>query len=266
MAQIIACRCFRQAIEIVLIVITAGAMLGGDLAGAPTTARPDFPATLRSVRTNVSIPVWVSASVAFDADGNLRPDHFSNGDRKRIEANRRRNPGPDCVVSTGRPFETNRQSKSLSDLVANSLAIVTGNVVGIEQGFFTGMPGVLLAVKVESRLKRFAAVDDDEFVFAFVGEGRIETTKGLTCASSLSAVPMPQIGDGILLFAYDNPIDIARSILHVDPRQQLVLERNGAIYTGSSLGSATGKTFDDIVWSVREHPQLLVVPVPDPPR
>ncbi len=243
-----------------LLLLAASVLAHGDERPIPRQSLQFIPDVVPSVRSGVRWPVWVSATAAFDAKGELRSDLFSEVDRTIIDANRRAN-ASSCRQFTGRVDETFRPQDSVDDLVENALTIVAGRVVETAQGFYAGQPGTLAAVRVSSRLKTAGRAADGEILHLFMPEARISTPRGLVCASSFSDVPSPAVGDGLIAFAYFDAMDQDRSILTVDPRKQLILDEGGQLHAPPALrGLSQGKTLDDVAASIRRHPRIHVVP------
>ncbi|HEX7150028.1 MAG TPA: hypothetical protein VF618_00975 [Thermoanaerobaculia bacterium] len=74
-------------------------------------------------------------------------------------------------------------------------------------------------------------------------------------ASTFSTLPLPQRGDRLVFFAYFDPRDTDGLVFPIDLRNQLVIERAGALHllTQPKKALTTLREFTD---SVRAHPRL----------
>jgi len=168
-------------------------------------------------------PVWVSARVAFAPTGELREDLFSPNGRKRLDELRAMN-GHECVYAMQFPsLEVHTPTDSLEQLAVHSQAVIAGDVIGAEAGFYRERPGTLFTVRVTNRVKA-SPISSRDVTYLFVGTGQIETPLGTICAKTpLNSVEVA-IGDRVLFFAPSHPIDEEKGIYVVEPAKQILVE------------------------------------------
>lgn len=142
-------------------------------------------------------PLWVAATAAFQEDGQLRRELFSDYARERFDRVRARNID-DCTVFTGGgPLEIFEPMDSFEALVAHAKAIVAGEVIGAEQGFYAENAGTLYTIET-SRTWKLNGLENGAHAFLFVGSARIETPRGWICAKPPSDAPVLAVGDHLL--------------------------------------------------------------------
>lgn len=228
---------------------------------AERLARPDvIPSVIASARQGAEYPVWVAAEAAFNANGDFQPALLSPTNRSILDDNRQLNAGTECKAFLGTPHESYSVSRTFDDAIGNALTITAGEVAAVRQGFYTGLPGTLVAVRIVERLKTFGrAGATDDLVFVFLPEARIATTKGLICASAFEAVPPLKPGDRVIALADLDPIDEAGQILDVDPQTGLVVSKGDTLLMPKAFRTASAGTLDDLLATVRTHPRLHTV-------
>ncbi|HEX6099978.1 MAG TPA: hypothetical protein VF432_26945 [Thermoanaerobaculia bacterium] len=229
---------------------------------AERIARPDgIPSVIASARKGVEYPVWVAAEAAIDANGDFQPSLLSPTNRSILDDNRQLNAGAtECRIFVGTPHDSYSVSRTFDDAIGNALTIVSGEVVAVQQGFYTGLPGTLAAVRIAERLKTFGRADSaGDVVYVFVQEARIATPKGLICASTFEALPPLTRGDRVIVLADLDPIDQDGQVLDVDPQKGLVVAKGDTLLMPKAFGASSAATLDDLLSKVRSHPQLHTV-------
>jgi len=231
------------------------------------SARIGIPSMEYRRATVHATPVWLSSDAAFDQNGELRPDLFSDVERSIINANREQNGGGQCVTFlSGRPLEDYRQADSVDSLTANALSIINGVIVARSTGFYNGVPGTLLAVRVTEAIKAFSALTSHDTVFLFFPEATIPTQRGLICSRAFAPVPLPELGDGIIAFATLDPIDAQQRFVEVDPHTQLIVAHHGKLSEPAATKMRADGTrsphesLGDLARDIKTSKHLLDVP------
>ena len=184
-------------------------------------------------------PIWVSESVAFDSEGNLRSDLFSPHIRTRLDELRKVN-GNECLRFAAAPsIDHFLPTDSLAALAAHSLYVVAGEVVSSEKGFYAGNPGTLFHVRVSHHVKR-PSPSSIPTAFLFVGDGRIDTARGAICAMTPLHSIVPRVGDRVMFFAYQSPRDVENNIFLAEPHQQIVVQEGDRLHLPRALSRADG--------------------------
>lgn len=172
-------------------------------------------------------PVWVSVDEAFDADGNLKPSLVPLNTLRYgrlVDYEERRYGSEDrsfriveddqCPSVLGVPLHHGRPAKTVEDLIEHSVAIYRARIVGLSYGFYAGEPGVLLrAIPLES-WKDTEEISTEHDLLLFHNYARFAAGNIKFCAGFRE----PKIGEEILVFAYQTPIDELRSIIYVHDR------------------------------------------------
>jgi len=257
-------KCHISAIGAALALISSIHVAGAD---APHQGTYEIPLVAHSASRTLTTPLWVSSRAAFDKDGRLRADQFTEINRRLINQNIAANSDGECTVFMGAPpTEQYTPKNSLDALVANSLAIVSGEVVGADTGFYLGTPGTLYTVRVADIAKSFGRVGHANPLLLFVPEATIRTAKGSICSRAFNSVPAPTIGDTVLVFSYEDARDVEGRLITVDMHSQLVLQRREQMFAPPAVAAALNGTaihsVADIVSKIRKSTHLADVPGP----
>jgi hypothetical protein len=118
-----------------------------------------------------------------------------------------------------------KPNRSLSDLAEQALAIYSGRIEGISQGFFSGLPSSLLRVKVTKAFRSSNLVASDE-ILIYYPFARFKVGSSTFCGG-FHGMFEPAAGDRLLVFIYDPPVDAA---------QTLVYPRSPELFFQSSAG------------------------------
>jgi len=184
---------------------------------------------------------WVAESEAFDGEGNLRADLFGPS-AEPLKVNLAANSDGAChQFMVQPPAERTVRDTSLAEASANAKAIVTGEVVSTERGFYEALPGTLIGVRRgNGRPPRLA--------FLFIPAASFVTPRGALCSRSLANAAVPRTGDRLVAFSFDQPTDRQGLIHPMNPDRALIIERDGKrIYTPAQLQTElAGLQFDEI--------------------
>jgi hypothetical protein len=202
-------------------------------AGTHANDAHQIPATLH--REGDERPLWASATAAIAPDGSLNPElvggSFAATFRDQLGRVRAaqthssaQSSGDDCLAYFGRIVENYVPDRPLTRFISDAKAIFSAHVVAIEEGFFAGQPGSLLALAVDETFRASPAIDTSREVYLFYPHARIATRDGLICARPVGTSLVPRLGDRVLLFPTSAAADRHRRIVRVDPRD-IVLQR-----------------------------------------
>jgi hypothetical protein len=175
-------------------------------------------------------PVWISAEEAAAPEkGGLRWQVFSESDQgnlrrfiaesERLKVERKsrgvRESDMDCPIFLSTPDEDRidpKPNRSFSDLAEQALAIYSGRIEGISQGFFDGLPSSLLQVKVTEAFRSSELVARQEVLIPY-HFARFKAGASTFCGGS-EAMYRPTTGDQVLVFIYDPPLNAARTLVY----------------------------------------------------
>jgi hypothetical protein len=87
-----------------------------------------------------------------------------------------------------------------------------GRIEGISQGFFDGLPSSLLRVKVTEAFRSSKEVAKEEVLIPYPF-ARFKVGVSTFCGGS-ATLYQPAIGDQVLVFIYDPPLDAARTLVY----------------------------------------------------
>jgi hypothetical protein len=194
----------------------------------PAGGSPAGPIPQIAWRKALPLPAWVAEEVAFDENGDLREDLFTDVERQVLDGNRAANADGRCNRSMMTVSEDFVRNESFDQLVADSKVVVAGTIVGSGRGFYAGQPGTLYAVDAGTPLKKQGAVAGANILFLFRQDAEITTPHGLICAKDRHT---PALAPGMRVIAFSrlDPIDSESRILQTDSDQQLFVERNGSL-------------------------------------
>jgi hypothetical protein len=103
---------------------------------------------------------------------------------------------------------------AMVDSIGPVVETVSGRVVAIRQGFYTGVPGSLMRLET---MDAEGTVPKETYLF--YPFARIETAEALICAKPLRDSEPPQVGDYLLIHARGKSVaHTGRRILWVDER------------------------------------------------
>jgi hypothetical protein len=217
---------------------------------------PSIPGVI--ARLHPGPPVWVSARSAFNTDGDFRDELFDSR-VQFLKKSRGKNAGR-CNEFLGTPpLEDFTPKNSLDALAGYSLTIVKARVVAGDVGFDNGEPGILFALNVEETYKSISHAATDRALYLFIGEAAIPTPKGYICSKSSSTLPLPAVGDDVIVFCTVIPIDDEQRILHVEASQQLVLQHEDRLYLPRSINHLAPANIDD---SPRSYAPIPISMIP----
>ena len=188
-----------------------------------------IPAQLHAKTPSYVQPLWVSARRALAPDGSIRKDVLSAG--KPLQINERFvvrrpvgsvAPQDKSVVrlcegisdSVGDERMNPKPNRRVADLRAHAHGIYLGQIDGIDSGFLLGIPGSLLAVRIDEVLKQSAAVNaSNGHVLVFYPYARIPLKDGVACRTDIAFPFRPELGSRLVVFAYEDPIDQSSQLI-----------------------------------------------------
>jgi hypothetical protein len=175
-------------------------------------------------------PVWISAEEAAAPEmGGLRWQLFSDSDqgnlRRFVAESERlkeeqtsrgmRGSDLDCPIFLSTSDEGRidpKPNRSFSDLAEQALAIYSGRIESISQGFFDGLPSSLLQVKVTEAFRSSDLVAMEKVLIPYPF-ARFKVGSSTFCGGS-AAMYQPATGDQVLVFIYDPPLNAARTLVY----------------------------------------------------
>jgi hypothetical protein len=113
--------------------------------------------------------------------------------------------------------------------VQNAKAIYLGRIKSVKPGFFLGMPGSLLELGELVTLKTtsaFVSVQESVLVrhpYAHFTAGGVEY-----CRETRATALAPEVGDRVLVFAFDDPVDEAGQLIYSN-LEDLIIARGGDV-------------------------------------
>ncbi|MEA2344109.1 MAG: hypothetical protein QOF63_2278 [Thermoanaerobaculia bacterium] len=201
-------------------------------------------------------PVWVAARSAFNSGGDFRDDVFIPLAMEHLDKSRRQN-ADRCNQFVGAPpLEDFTPKDSLDALAAYSLTIIKAHVIAGDEGFDNGEPGILFALRLDESYKSIGHAAAKGPLYLFIGEAIIPTAKGLICSKAFTTLPLPAVGDDVIVFCSVEPIDDEQRILHIEASQQLVLQHGDHVYLPRLIKSPAPANIDDLGGLIRANPHL----------
>jgi hypothetical protein len=180
-------------------------------------------------------PLWISAKAAASEKGDVRWELFSPSDQDHLrsfladserlrkeaqssqgqQASGKRGTELECPLVLATLDEDRIEPKpnhSLSDLSEQALAIYSGRIEGISQGFFSGLPSSLLQVKVTEAFRSSDLVASDEVLIPYPF-ARFKIGSSTFCGGPESMF-QPAVGNRVLVFIYDPARNAAQTLVH----------------------------------------------------
>ena len=189
----------------------------------------------------MKLPLWVAESEAVMSDGALNIDLIGSqiqesladlletrrreAARKPAEAKTATSSAEPDVCFGERPTETPIADATLTDLALSSSAIFYGKIEEVAVGFFTGIPGSLLRVKLEKALRNQSnfAVSDSR-VYVYYPSGVIRADGETICTRPALHKARPQAGDRVLIFAGQGPPDREKRVVYTQASRHLIFQ------------------------------------------
>jgi hypothetical protein len=179
-------------------------------------------------------PIWISADAAASEQGDLRWQFFSpseagnlrgflawNEELKSKPANAQEHGASDdqatdleCPIALATSDQDRIDPKpndSLSHLAEQAIAIYSGRIESISQGFFDGIPSSLLRVRTMEAFRSSPLIDEEEVLIPYP-YARFKIGDRSFCGGS-SAIYRPAVEDRVLVFVYDPPLNAARNLV-----------------------------------------------------
>jgi hypothetical protein len=222
--------------------VCAGLLFLG-ISGGLAIAGGEAPGVIYPKAGPRTAPSWVSAEAAATPDkSGLRWQLFSDTDlgnlsrfaaeNERVKKERKSQgaieSALDCpiYVSTPDPERIDpKPNRSFADLEKQALAIYSGQIESISRGFFDGLPASLLQVKVTEAFRTSEQVARETVLIPYPF-ARFKIGESTYCGGS-TEMYQPAIGDQVLVFIYDPPLNAART---------LVFPRNPELFFQSTAG------------------------------
>ncbi|MEW6364161.1 MAG: hypothetical protein AB1714_05935 [Acidobacteriota bacterium] len=186
----------------------------------------DMPDLFLSRLENQVTPLWVSATAATTSNGDVRWDLLGEGCHTTYEILRSQDAkgytsgrledgcvqwGPRFRDRIGVPRDTFNQ------LVESCTDILKGTIVAIDQGFYRGDPSSLLKVRAESFIKNRTVASDAGFVYICYPYAKFAIGETKFCKADERFEYRPRVGDTVIAFQFDEPLDVDRLLLDPDP-------------------------------------------------
>ena len=187
------------------------------------TSSQSMPLSLRSDAGN-SRPVWISAQSSVTPDGHLDPAALDEGALETLKEILSKPESGGCTkVGTVIVdyFPTSRRRDSLDASVDTAETVLEGVVTGISGGFFGGIPGELLRVEPEQRIKGNV---DKRVYYAFVPVGNFRLGSRTICKTDSEFQVPPRVGQRVIAMARA-PEGEGKDILAVESPADLLLEK-----------------------------------------
>jgi hypothetical protein len=217
---------------------TVGALLL--FAAGAASAQATLPDTF--TREGASAPFFVSRTIATASDGGIRWGLFSASSRRLLELNIARRtqqasvtaeanaPASPCRETTVSSLHVSGDTTSLDNMIHSARTVYRAEIVSMEDGFDGAVPSTILAAEIHNVVRSADGFPTRGVVFVAYprADFRIEGVRFCNAGTHPSYVP--QIGDHVLIFAFDRPRDMTGAFLLTRP-EQLVFERDNRLFT-----------------------------------
>jgi len=168
-------------------------------------------------------PLWVPAAALLDDAGEPRWDAIDArlAEQLRRAASSFLEHGPgSCSTTIACGLAPARPYFSLQDLVDHASAAYRGRVVAVEDGFTGGSsPSRLLDVSVQRILWAHDGMPRTEVIRVLYPRGEFDFAGIPLCHYAAGFDRLAEVGDDLLLFAYEPPVDRASTVLVPEPEQ-----------------------------------------------
>jgi hypothetical protein len=215
-------------------------------------------------------PIWISAKAAASDKGDVRWELFSSFDQDHLrsfladserlrreakssqgrQADGKRGTELECplVLTSEEGRMDPKPNRSFSDLAEQALAIYSGRIEGISQGFFSGLPSSLLQVKVTQAFRSSDLVASDE-ILVYYPFARFKIGSSTFCGGPESMF-QPAVGDRVLVFIYDPPTNAAQTLVYPQSPELFFQTSAGRLIVPRELkidqGIAAARSLDDL--------------------
>jgi hypothetical protein len=182
-------------------------------------------------------PIWVAAEAAATPTKELNWGLFTPSEaetlggvisKQRREATAKSS--SECATVFGAPVVERvnpKPNQSFKDLKTHAIGAYSGRVVNVTQGFFDGLPSSLLQVQVENRLRAANSVHQDE-LWVVYPYARFQVGDVKFC-TGVASMDRPEIGDRILVFLYNPPLDAGRKLVVPEPQEIIFQKSQGGL-------------------------------------
>lgn len=183
-------------------------------------------------------PFFISAQHVTGKDGNVRWSEFDEATIFNLRGGGTQRSGKvmaaavpaassgPCAVAIISSSDSG-PGRSLKDFVRDAEAIYRGVVSSLTPGFELGRPVTVVGIDIGKiiRAERGFPTDGRVLVIHPYADFKIGDTRFCNAASATSA---PHLGDQVILFAHQPPMDSSRSFL-LTPAEQLFVERDNRL-------------------------------------
>jgi hypothetical protein len=206
-------------------------------------AAPAQPDVLQ--RAGATRPFFISARLATDENGEIRWAVFPESTRIALQTRideMARTHRVNAGAAASEPCSTRTVSfphvggphRSWSDLADNAEAIYRGRVVATMPGFEFTAPKTLLSIHILSRIRGNQAFPAAGAVNILYPAADFTIGDTRFCNAGPNAPFIPAVGDDVLIFAYDEPVDQSKSFLLTVP-EQLIFSRDGRLIAAPEI-------------------------------
>jgi hypothetical protein len=204
-------------------------------AAATASALPARVDTAR--RAGASRPFFISARLATDKAGQIQWSAFSEYDQIALKAElaqrERAAHGSTQGAGANAPCDTRfvtfthlgRPYGSWDELVTGAAAVFRGRVVATTPGFEVTVPKTLLSVRVDEKLRGGADFPATGSIHVLYPAADFTIGGVRFCNAGPMGSFVPAVGDDVLVFTYEKPVDDQGTFMITVP-QQLIFSRD----------------------------------------
>ncbi|HEY0140452.1 MAG TPA: hypothetical protein VGF48_06120 [Thermoanaerobaculia bacterium] len=189
---------------------------------------------MRSTNPNRTTPLWVPFDLAFAPTGQLSEKLFDVyalrdlrefGERSRMRAHS----GPHAATARTcfgeRPAEIPARVVTVAELASSSRTIFSGRIADRTMGFFEDAPAALLTVDVERQIKRSPEfrLSDGKLLLHYP-DASFSVGDVDYCIQPATHAARPRVGDRVLVFAIQVPVDPSGRLVYTQASKHLVFE------------------------------------------
>lgn len=203
-------------------------------------------------RRGADSPFFVSLAAAVGPEGQIRWEVFGPPARRQLELAMqhpaRAETTKPCPVRTVTPGGPTRPYRTWPELTTNASAIIRGKIVASTPGFEFARPVTILEIGVSETIARQPGFPELRVVRVMNGEADFDIGGVRFCSAGPIAGFTPGVGDDVIVFAYEPPIDAAGTFILTAPEQLVFGRRNRVFSVVKPATSTDAATFED-VWS-----------------
>jgi hypothetical protein len=191
----------------------------------------EIPSVLWYPYQNQSKAAWVSLERAVLPNGGIDWELFGDLQAAPLKIGMEARKGSDCVSVgslTKHPLNFTT-ANDLRSLVRNSLGIYRGTIVASGPGFADGDPATLLAVRVEKTIKPSSEIATDGLLYVAYPVAEFSVNGQRICKSDERLPEVPKVGDGILVFPLNDPLNEEKNLIYPYFQEVMVQRRDGKV-------------------------------------